>query len=133
MKWAFDADVLIYAGRPGHELGERVLQLLDQNRNDCCGSVLLISELLIGPTRLGDQDELDTLAAVLARLELIAVSAQTAHESVQLGARYGLKLPDAIHLATAISAGAETFLTNNSRDFKRDLITEIAITYPIDL
>jgi hypothetical protein len=37
-----------------------------------------------------------------------------------------------VHLATAVAAGADRFVTNNSADFDR-AITEIAVTYPIDL
>jgi predicted nucleic acid-binding protein len=51
---------------------------------------------------------------------------------VVLAVKYGLKAADATHLATAVAAGADRFLTNNERDFPRT-ITEVGITYPIDL
>ena len=37
-----------------------------------------------------------------------------------------------MHLATALDAGADRFITNNSRDFPKT-ITEIDVTYPTDL
>ncbi len=37
-----------------------------------------------------------------------------------------------VHLATAVAAGADRFITNNQRDFPRT-ITELAVTYPADL
>jgi predicted nucleic acid-binding protein len=46
--------------------------------------------------------------------------------------KYDLKAADATHLATAVALGADRFLTNNQRDFPRT-ITEVGITYPIDL
>jgi predicted nucleic acid-binding protein len=49
-----------------------------------------------------------------------------------LGARYGLRAADAVHLATAVSMGAGRFITNNMRDFDRH-IKEIDITFPADL
>ena len=52
--------------------------------------------------------------------------------AVVLGAAYRLKAADAVHLATAVNAGADRFITNNAKDFKRD-IKEIDITYPDDL
>jgi hypothetical protein len=36
----------------------------------------------------------------------------------------------AIHLATAVAFGADKFITNNRRDFSRDQIVEIDVTYP---
>jgi predicted nucleic acid-binding protein len=38
---------------------------------------------------------------------------------------------DATQLATAISSGADRFITNNQRDFPKT-ITEVDITYPAD-
>jgi predicted nucleic acid-binding protein len=49
-----------------------------------------------------------------------------------LGASYGLRAADAVHLATAVGAGADRFLTNNRSEFPKS-ITEIAVTYPDDL
>jgi len=37
-----------------------------------------------------------------------------------------------VHLAAAVNAGADRFITNNTRDFERD-IDEIDVTYPDDL
>ena len=36
-------------------------------------------------------------------------------EATKIRARYGFKSPDAIHLATAIAAGASTFLTADAQ------------------
>ncbi|CAN5870502.1 hypothetical protein BH18ACT7_BH18ACT7_18070 [soil metagenome] len=40
-----------------------------------------------------------------------------------------LRGSDAVHLATAVMAGADRFVTNNRRDFSTD-IDEFNITYP---
>lgn len=37
--------------------------------------------------------------------------------AVVLGATYRLKPTDAVHLATAVGAGADRFVTNNRKDF----------------
>ena len=39
---------------------------------------------------------------------------------------------DATHLATAVAAGADRFITNNQRDFPQT-IEEIDVVYPADL
>jgi hypothetical protein len=96
------------------------------------GSTLLLPEVLTKPTRDGAADEVTILGALLARLDLRPVDGEIALLTVALGASYGLKSADAVHLATAVSAGADRFITNNRRDFPRS-IEEIAVTYPTDL
>ena len=135
---AFDADVLIYATVPDHELGRRVRALFSAtpvDRSgviDGVGSVLLLPELLTKPLREGATYELAALGALLGRLDLRPVDAATAELATSLGASYRLRAADAVHLATAVAAGADRFLTNHTRDFPKS-ITEIDITYPIEL
>jgi predicted nucleic acid-binding protein len=60
------------------------------------------------------------------------VDGVTAWLAVALGADYHLRAAEAVHLATAVNAGADRFLTNNRRDFARS-IAEIDVAYPDDL
>lgn len=135
---AFDADVLIYAAVPSHPLGRRVLALLRDAPTDEAtapagiGSVLLLPELLTKPLRDDADDELLALGALLGRLDLRPVDQATADLAVALGAAHRLKAADAVHLATAVGAGADRFLTNNRRDF-RPVIDAIEIIYPDQL
>ncbi|UYM05802.1 type II toxin-antitoxin system VapC family toxin [Solicola gregarius] len=127
---AFDADVLIYAAS-GDPRGAEV-----QNRSADpsgapigIGSVLLMSELLVHPRRHGHDAEYDALIVLLSRIALVPVDDTVAAASVSLGARYGLKALDALHLASAVVAGADRFVTNNRRDFNAP-IGEIEISFP---
>ena len=131
---AFDADVLIYAAVPGHPLGEQVAALFRSAApaTTGLGSVLLLPEVLGRPLRDGAADEVRILAALLARLDLRPVDRATAELATALSGRYRLKAADAIHLATAVSMGADRFITNNKRDFP-PTITEVQVTYPADL
>jgi predicted nucleic acid-binding protein len=134
---AFDADVLIYAAVAGHPLGRRVRALfpagpVEPAETAGIGSVLLLPELLTRPIRQGAEDEVAALAALLSRLDLRPTDETTAELAVALGAAYHLRAADAVHLATAVGAGADRFITNNAGDFPRE-ITEIDITYPTDL
>jgi predicted nucleic acid-binding protein len=132
---AFDADVLIYAANPRDVVGAVVranLPPLRDGKPTGIGSVLLLAEVLTKPTRSGETDELLALAVVLSRLDLKPVDRVTAELSVTIGAAYGLRAADAIHLATAVNAGADRFITNNKKDFPKS-IAEIDITYPEDL
>lgn len=135
---AFDADVLIYAAVPGHPLGRRVRRLLPDDPVGTTeppagiGSVLLLPEVLSKPLRDESDDELGILAALLARLDLRPVDEATAELATALGAAYRLRAADAVHLATAVGASADRFVTNNRRDFTIS-IDEIAVTFPEDL
>ncbi len=135
---AFDADVLIYAAVPGHALGRRVRGLFPAEATAATGacagvgSVLLIPELLSKPMRDGATTEVEALAALLGRLDLRPVDDALAELAAALGAVHRLRALDAVHLATAVAAGADRFITNNSSDFPRS-ITEIDVTYPDEL
>ena len=96
------------------------------------GSVLLLPELLTKPMRDGAETELRALTALLGRIELRPVDEAIAELAVALGAVHRLRAADAVHLATAVAAGADRFITNNSSDFPKT-ITEVAVTYPNEL
>jgi len=134
--FAFDSDALVYATQAGNPLGDLVAELFEVDAEITpivgIGSVVLIPETLIYPTRHGAVSEVTRLLSFYRRLDLIPVSEPIASRAVALGAKYGLKAMDAIHLATAITTGASAFLTNNKKDFPRT-ITEITIKYPSDL
>jgi predicted nucleic acid-binding protein len=129
---AFDADVLIYAAAPDHPLGRRVAALFRRTGSAGVGSVLLLPEVLSKPLRDGTADDVRVLAGLLARLDLRPVDRATAELATALSSRYRLKAADATHLATAVSMGADRFITSNKRDFSSG-ITEIDVTYPADL
>jgi predicted nucleic acid-binding protein len=96
------------------------------------GSVLLIPELLTKPLRDEADDEIAALSWLLARLDLRPVDASTADLSAILGSKHRLRAADAVHLATAVQSGAERFITNNRKDFGKN-IDEIVIVYPDEL
>ena len=135
---AFDADVLIYAGIAGHRLGRRIVALFAANSRQSTGrpvgvgSALLLPELLSKPLRDEDTRTVAALGAFLYQLDLRPVDQAIAAEAAVLGAAYKLRAPVATHLATAISMGAQRFITNNSKDFGQP-IKEIDITFPADL
>lgn len=97
------------------------------------GSLLLLPEVLSKPMRQASrEDEVDALLVLLQRLHLHPLDEAIADLSVTLGAKHRLRAPDAVHLATAVRAGADRFITNNRRDFPKT-IAELDVTYPEDL
>lgn len=73
--------------------------------------------------------EVTALVGLLSRLDLRPVDAVTAEVATALAVSYRLRAADAVHLATAVVAGADRFLTNNRREFPLS-ITEIDVVYP---
>jgi predicted nucleic acid-binding protein len=135
---AFDADVLIYAAVADHQLGMRVRALFPIEPVEGTGTVagigslLLLPELLTKPLREGSINELNELGALLGRLDLRPVDEATAELATALGATYRLRAADAVHLATAVNAGADRFITNDAADFPKT-ITVVDVTSPVDL
>ena len=132
---AFDSDVLIYATVPGHALGRRVKALFTAAPAEVpvgTGSLLLLPEVLSKPIRDGAAEQQRDLKALLARLELLAMGPATADLATAAAAKYALRAADALHLASALEAGADRFITNNRRDFAQT-IEEIDVVYPDDL
>ena len=134
---AFDADVLIYAATIDHPLGRKVLALhaADDSQDGPAGvgSVLLLPEVLTKPMRADPESaETMTLISLLSRLELRPFDEATGRLALALAVSYGLRAADAVHLASAIGAGAQRFVTNNRRDFPQ-AINEIDIVYPDEL
>lgn len=130
---AFDADVLIYAAARDHLLGARVAALFTDADIAGVGSLLLLPEVLTKPMR-DDATSAETAALIslLSRLDLRSFDDATARLALTLAVSYGLRAADAAHLATAVAAGAERFLTNNRKDFPQT-ITEIDVVYPDEL
>ena len=131
---AFDSDVLIFAAKPGHPFGARIRSLFAAAPDVPAGlgSLILLTEVLSKPMRTEDHGQLASLNDLLSRLELLPLDLPTADLAAALAAVYRLKAADAVHLATAVNAGADRFITNNQRDFPKS-ISEIEIVYPEDL
>lgn len=135
---AFNADALIYAAVPRHPLGRKVAGLFPAGpiaAGDVpagVGSVLLLPEVLAKPVREGATADVAILAGLLSRLDLRPLDLATAELAVTLAVAYRLRAVDAAHLATAVAAGADRFVTNNRRDFPSH-VEEIHVTYPDDL
>ena len=81
-------------------------------------STLAITEVLTTPLRHGDSNLAISFQNLLARtqnIDLISVSEEVAEKAASLRAVHHLRTPDAIHLASAIMDGCDSFLTNDAR------------------
>jgi predicted nucleic acid-binding protein len=81
-------------------------------------STLTLAEVLVHPLRHGDRKLADHYRRILLhanQITTVPVSDAIAEEAAQLRASHGFRTPDAIQLATAVHAGASSFLTNDTR------------------
>jgi predicted nucleic acid-binding protein len=73
------------------------------------------AETLVGPARRGDPAAAKRAIAALL-IEVVPITAQVAEDAAELGARHpGLRLPDALVVATGSALGADVVLTSDAR------------------
>lgn len=90
----------------------------EEGRAEGVTSVLTLLEILVKPKREGRPEvarDYRDLLTTYPHLTLIPVDAEIAELAADLRARYALRTPDALQVATALHAGATAFLTNDSR------------------
>ena len=127
---AIDSNVLIYLTEGDERRAEVAATLVDavvSGRTEGILSSAAFSEVLVGPAKAGDGVMFELLAATIRDigLRIVALDAKTAEDAAWIRGQTGLLLPDAIHLACAIAAGA-TILVTNDRDLKPRPRLEVA-------
>lgn len=81
-------------------------------------SVLSLVEVLTGCFRASDEVRSRrylNLFDATEGVEVLDVDREIAIGAARLRSRYGLRTPDAIHIATAVAAGASAFVTTDRR------------------
>lgn len=79
-------------------------------------STITLSEVLALPFKLENHSLADQYEYFITKspsLKLVDVNTDIAKRAAQLRFEYNLKLPDAIHIATALEVKADYFLTND--------------------
>ncbi len=116
---ALDTSVWIYHFEGSTAFGraaDGVLEAVAQGRVGAVASELVLLELLVAPLRKGAQDVADEVELTLLHfphLQLLPVTRHVLVRAAEIRARYGLRTPDAIMLATAVEAGATLAVTND--------------------
>lgn len=111
-------------------LGKKVVPIIDaaanQGKLELIASVLSFAECAVKPYQEGNWMALDQIKLMfqMPHLTLFPVDDRVAEEAARIRAIYNFKMPDAIHLATAIIQQADVFLTN---DYKLATIKEIPV------
>ena len=114
-----DASCIIYLVEGDPELRAAVSNRIESVRAHPEGALitsrLSLLECRTKPLREGDAATLvayDTFFAA-ARLVIVELGRAVVDRATQIRARYGLKTPDALHVAAALEAGADVFVTGD--------------------
>ena len=102
-----------------------MLEAIAQGRAGAVASELVLLELLVAPLKKGSQDVADEIELMLLHfpnLQLAPVTRGVLVRAAEIRARYGLRTPDAIMLATAVESGSTLAVTNDSAWRKVDEI-----------
>jgi len=118
---AVDAGPLIYWFE-NHDTWAPVLEPLftaaERTERPLAASELVLLEVLTGPLGAGDRVLAARLENALRHgpwLDLLPISRSVLVRAAELRARYRVKTPDALHLATALLRGCGAFVTNDRR------------------
>jgi predicted nucleic acid-binding protein len=122
----FIEDVLPYA-----DLLNPVFNLLESHALRAVTSTLTIAEILTKPfadKNFSLADEIKFAINSFASLSIVSVDEKLAEAAALLRARYTIRLPDALQVATAIQGEATLFLTNDKRVKKVDAVQVLVLS-----
>lgn len=99
-----------------YSTAREIFSCIEESRFAAVMSSLVFAELLVPAYRAGKPEEAERVMQILTafpNLEIAPLTPAIAGEAARLRARYGVRTPDAIHLATAIDRKAAGFITND--------------------
>ena len=108
---------LVEAASPFHSvIVERLSRIRAEPASRLITSRLSLLECRVNPLKRNDKQLLAAYDRFFAaeRMLVIEISAEVVARAATLRALYGFKTPDAIHLASAIEAQVDLFLTGDS-------------------
>jgi predicted nucleic acid-binding protein len=112
---------------------ESIVAFIEDTPIKAVSSVISLTEVLNQPIKKGRSDLEQAYRDILIsgeRFSLLPVSQTIAESAARLRAYHNLRTPDALHIATAIDAACDAFLTNDN-GLKR--ITQLRILALDDL
>lgn len=81
-------------------------------------TTVTVAEVLTGPLKAGEEVLTKRYRAVLEAWHVVDFTCDIAESAARLRGKYGLKLPDAIQVASALAINADALVTHD-RDFSK--------------
>lgn len=106
-----DANLLIAAFQGKGELGKRAIEILDDPERTLVVSDAVRLEVQPKPRYENRQQEIDFYEEVLGQAEHMEWCTETLYRAYRLAEKHGIAAMDAIHVATALDAGVDEFVT----------------------
>jgi predicted nucleic acid-binding protein len=118
-----DTNIFIYAFENNDALAKKLLQLISvsesRKQRFLTTSEIALAELLVDPLRKGDERLVrlyDDISIGNAFISVGTITREVLWHAAQLRSQHAsLRLPDAIHLSTAMHFGCTRFLTADAR------------------
>lgn len=97
---------------------EKLFDGIEHGKPSGVTSILTLIELLIKPKREGNLiaiSDYKDIVLTFPNLTVMDVNLKVSDIASDIRARYGIKTPDAIQIATSMVGGAQSFITNDER------------------
>jgi predicted nucleic acid-binding protein len=117
----FDTAPMIYFVEAHPEYDAQITPIferIEQGELEGITSVITLLEVLVQPIRLNRIDLASRYRQLLLeseRFSVLPITVEIAELAADLRARYNLRTPDALQVATALAHRCEAFLTNDAR------------------
>jgi predicted nucleic acid-binding protein len=128
-----DTPIFIYhleANEKYLNVSQKCLSSLENGRWHGVTSIITLMEINVHPWRVGREDvarKYETLLMNFPNLKMVDIDRDVARVAAQLRARFDIRSPDALQLASSLVMGAHGFLTNDRRLSGLASLTEILV------
>ena len=109
--------IYIFENYPGYQaIVDALLEAIASDEIKCFTNEITLGELLVSPFKNKQQDIANQYIEMLNDQDFVSLTPTTQDlhiEAARTRANTGMKYPDAVHVASALSSGCEVFLTND--------------------
>ncbi len=95
-----------------------MFEMVDGGHTTAISSYVTLVEVLVNPIKNGHWQLVQQYREILLgsrHFQLKPVDQHVAEKGAEIRARYGFRTPDALQIATALTNGADAFVTNDHR------------------